>query len=505
MAGPFAAADAVAPAAVDPSTESWYRLELDGQPVGWSVERTTVDSELVTRSSELHLELRRAGQVQRLEIASRFVETADHRPIEAWTRQDFGASAQETLFVFEPGDESNPGAVVEHRDGSTLRHPWPDGPWLTPGAAQKELEQQVARSLAVPDPPPFELVEIDPSLGLEPTTLRWSLDGSAPAQPESGHASVRSRWRVVQDIAPQTPLRIALDADAQMVEMVTPLLGLELTVRRVDAAAARAPLEPLEVLARSMIAVERPIETPRAVRRAVYRVTVDPFAGASADPFPPTWRDVGHQLATADSASGPSAGSSWRVVVDLDRAPRREPAPTAALEATRWLDYDHPAVAALHRTVRASLPADSPPAARAEALRRAVAEHVRDKDLGTAFASAGEVALQRSGDCTEHAVLLAALLRADGIPSRVAAGLVYAEAFAGAEHVFVYHLWTQAHLDGAWIDLDATLPASTAFDATHVTLDISLLDSALVDLAAMAGLIGRLQLEVEEVETPDAP
>ena len=40
-------------------------------------------------------------------------------------------------------------------------------------------------------------------------------------------------------------------------------------------------------------------------------------------------------------------------------------------------------------------------------------------------ATAAEVARSREGDCTEHAVLLAALARARGIPARVAMGLVY--------------------------------------------------------------------------------
>ena len=38
----------------------------------------------------------------------------------------------------------------------------------------------------------------------------------------------------------------------------------------------------------------------------------------------------------------------------------------------------------------------------------------------------------RSGDCSEHAVLLTALLRARGIPARVSHGLVYLEQRARA-------------------------------------------------------------------------
>ncbi len=63
----------------------------------------------------------------------------------------------------------------------------------------------------------------------------------------------------------------------------------------------------------------------------------------------------------------------------------------------------------------------------AVALERFVNREVKKKDFTQAFASAAEVAKTREGDCTEHAVFLAALARARGIPARVAIGLVYLE------------------------------------------------------------------------------
>ena len=44
-------------------------------------------------------------------------------------------------------------------------------------------------------------------------------------------------------------------------------------------------------------------------------------------------------------------------------------------------------------------------------------------------------------------VLLAAMLRAAEIPSRVAVGVIYVERFAGERDVFGYHMWTQALID----------------------------------------------------------
>ena len=49
--------------------------------------------------------------------------------------------------------------------------------------------------------------------------------------------------------------------------------------------------------------------------------------------------------------------------------------------------------------------------------------NLKEKNFSTLLASAAEVARDLQGDCTEHAVLVAAMARAKKIPSRVAVGL----------------------------------------------------------------------------------
>lgn len=98
--------------------------------------------------------------------------------------------------------------------------------------------------------------------------------------------------------------------------------------------------------------------------------------------------------------------------------------------------------------------------------------------------SAVEVLDKKMGDCNEHAVLLAALLRAAGIPARLCVGLVYKEGR------FYYHAWNEAFL-GSWVTMDATLNQMPA-DATHIKLAEGGPDKQV----GIVGLIGKLQLEV---------
>jgi transglutaminase-like putative cysteine protease len=139
-------------------------------------------------------------------------------------------------------------------------------------------------------------------------------------------------------------------------------------------------------------------------------------------------------------------------------------------------------------------------------MRRFVHEYIDGKGLDVGFATASEVARQRQGDCTEHGVLLAAMLRADGIPARVAGGLVYIDRFEGRRGIFGYHMWAQALLetaDGpAWTDLDGALSETAASDATHIALAVSPLadgDTQGVFMSIVA-LLGRVQIRVESYE-----
>src|SRR6185436_144821 len=68
---------------------------------------------------------------------------------------------------------------------------------------------------------------------------------------------------------------------------------------------------------------------------------------------------------------------------------------------------------------------------------------VRDRMTGPVdylgYATAVEALEQRAGDCTEFAVLLAALARAEGMAARVVVGLVYSDRFSGKKDVFSPH------------------------------------------------------------------
>ena len=108
--------------------------------------------------------------------------------------------------------------------------------------------------------------------------------------------------------------------------------------------------------------------------------------------------------------------------------------------------------------------------------------------------SALEIVKMNSGDCTEHAILLAALAQAVGLPARVAAGLVYD---GGAYH---YHAWNELYV-GRWVEMDATWGQETV-DAGHLQLAHAALDSAAMARLSLASAktMGNLNLEVVDYQ-----
>ena len=100
--------------------------------------------------------------------------------------------------------------------------------------------------------------------------------------------------------------------------------------------------------------------------------------------------------------------------------------------------------------------------------------------------SALEVLKTKQGDCNEHAVLMAALCRAVGIPAKVCAGIVYLNGR------FYYHAWIEVYLN-RWISVDPTMNQFPA-DVTH----IKFIEGDLENQFAVLKLIGKLDIEILE-------
>jgi hypothetical protein len=157
-------------------------------------------------------------------------------------------------------------------------------------------------------------------------------------------------------------------------------------------------------------------------------------------------------------------------------------AETAALLApTATLQSGHPKIRRLADSLRASGKSSASPCELVGRYNHWVYSALRKKTSPT-FSSALETLEAGYGDCGEHAVLLAALLRSPGIPARVVAGLLYVVADKG----YYYHAWVMAYT-GSWIFAD---PSHDCFPAWRDRIPLVLDDDG-TKLTALARVIGR--------------
>jgi transglutaminase-like putative cysteine protease len=264
-----------------------------------------------------------------------------------------------------------------------------------------------------------------------------------------------------------------------------------------DQQTALADYVPPEIFAATVIPANRTIARERATR-IVYRLAHKPGkAGKQALELPES---------DAQRVARQPDGSLEVTVVRLPLAPPPAPVPVAAAAASDdeylgsnlMMNLQDPDLVALAQRAGGS---EKDLYRLAGRLRAFVESYVKRKDMDVGFATASEVCRTRKGDCSEHAVLLAALGRLRGLPSRVAAGLAYAPVFGGREDLFGHHLWTQFRIDGRWLDVDAALGEAVC-SPTRIAFAVSSLRNAgAVDISLpLLDKVGSLDLRVVSVE-----
>jgi len=262
-------------------------------------------------------------------------------------------------------------------------------------------------------------------------------------------------------------------------------------------AVATADNDPAELTLNMLVQLNRSIDTKTA-RKVTYRIGIEPGEEQIKMPeFPET--SIQKVTAKNDEnvtlvVTRPSAREGRKTGGELSAKDREEY--LSASSSINWKDEE------VRKLADEAAGDEKDPRKLGEKLTAFVSRFIRSKNLSVGFATASEVARSREGDCSEHGILLAALGRAKGIPTRVVTGLVYADGgFGGQQRVLVGHMWSQFWIDGEWVDLDAAL-RQTDVDPTHITMSVSASgDSGLADMVTSTWLsLGRLRIEVTEAE-----
>jgi len=435
----------------------WYSVHLDGRQVGHMHVEREVDGGHVLSRRHLELSIERNGERLHVVSRERFTETPTGEPLAFVSETDLAGSRSLTEGTIDSGvlrlRREPPGPSDE------AQMPWPAGALLAEG-------QRLAL-LAATRTPGSELMVP----GFEPASLRiqhtrWQWLGEREVDIHGTPETLLETRQVVVDDASDTNTDqhgIAIDAwlrpdDLSIRRMRIPVLGLALEVLACDRACALAPVQPADVLAGSLVDSPRALGERERSGALVYRLRLP------ADQANALARLPGQHGLDAD-ADADGVGTS-RLQVDPRGHGNQSPPTDADSQPTRWLQSD---AAEIRAMARQAIGRARDPAAQMRRLEQRVRRHIGSKSLRVGYASALETLRSGEGDCTEHAVLLAALARAAGIPARVATGLAYTRTFNGRTDVFVPHAWVFAWVDGRWQGFDAALDG---YDSGHLAFSV---------------------------------
>jgi len=281
-------------------------------------------------------------------------------------------------------------------------------------------------------------------------------------------------------------------------------LGAMGTMRVVtcDKELAMKPNDPPDLFAASAIVPSKPLKDVQRLRRATFQVT--------------SQNDAPVRLYSGDRQDVHSASPRVALVTVavpglIEKAALFQSIPVQDqrweqyMKATTYLQSDDPRISKLGTEICGD---EKNPVWIAKRIERVVFEKMQRRNLSKAFSTAAEVAETLEGDCTEHAVLAAAVARSIGLPSRIVTGLAYLEPGRGTglstaadKGAFGFHMWAEVMVGpDIWWPVDAALGG---FTATHIAITKSAMDQ--IEPALELGseillMVGALQIEVVATE-----
>lgn len=459
-----------APAPAEPPVENveehWQTIHIDNERIGYSRTRVATRRDGVVETlNETNLALKRFGQTLSIEAKLSTEETTagDLRGYTYAMNSPAGATESSGRVV---GDTIEITANIAG-EKSTRTSPY-DRTVKSPAYQDRLLRE---KRLKPGDQFTFRayLPEADQTTGVTIAADDWT-EVTLP----SGQKARLLKTTMTQELFANLPMTAYLDEKSEVRLVEAPMLGMTLRMMEVSREEALQEIAGKEFdLAVTSLIPATPIEKPHQTKRVTYSIHVPGVDAAT--------------LFVSDHSQQVRSIDRETVEVTVTAQPLPMTAPAGELDeeytrSTNMLQSDDPLI---RQHLMKAMGSETSPARIALRLESYVHTTMREVNFTNAFASASEVAKNLEGDCSEHAVFLAALLRAADIPSRVVAGLVYVP---GSPKMGP-HMWTEAYLGKTWIPLDATL-AQGGIGAGHIkTGTSSLADNAPLPVACFAPLL----------------
>ncbi|MBI3407552.1 MAG: transglutaminase family protein [Planctomycetes bacterium] len=474
---------------VKPLLDLWDAAYLQGSNAGYvhtSVQEIGKNGQKLLRSTlEFRLNVKRAGEVIQLGMDIGTVETLESKVTGIFMKQYLGK--KQSLEIS--------GAVVGNtlkltRDG---KEPLKPAPWQD-GVVGLYGQQKMFKEKGLKPGDRFEFVSFEPSINLVVTQKVEAKDYEEVelfgGKMKQKLLRVETRTNKVQNVQ-LPPLFTWVNDDLTPVRMEMEIPGLgKVTLYRTSkqvATSKGAEANLTDIGLSQFVRLKKSIPQPYETAAAVYRISIkddeDPASAFSRDgrqevksvkgnSFELHVKAGNNSAEKAVDAVGPEFSQSSYFINSKDR---------------RVIDHAREAVGA-----------ETDPWKKALRIEKWVHSHMKSVNY-EALATADHVARTLEGDCTEYAMLAAAMCRAEDVPSRTAVGLIYAN--VKGSPVFAFHMWTEVFVDRVWRPIDATLGKGRV-GATHLKISDQSWheERTMTPLLPVIRVLGRVSIDVLRVE-----
>ncbi|HET6551977.1 MAG TPA: transglutaminase-like domain-containing protein [Dyella sp.] len=448
------------------SDTTWMTVLLGGRKIGHLQIQHDRAGNVVTTTQDLVIELNRSGKSVPLGVLTRSVENASGEPLGFYSRSTLSAADSTVEGKLRADGSFDVSSTVDGATRQTLLV-WPTGAVLSEG-------QRLALVKTAGQPGKNYTMDMFDPASQAVAHVDMQVIGDEKILLPDGPVVLNHQRQVLRTNRGVQTMDLWLDHQGRARKGLLNMFGQELEMLTCSQRCAMAPVQKLDMFRAAM--VDSPRLLPAYLRTSFLRYRIRATGNI---PQPVITTDEQHVTRLG--------GDDWLVDIGNPQ-PGGEAPPTAEdVQPNAWVQSDAPEIRKMAADVVGDARDDLQKMRR---LRSFVSDYITQHGLDVGYASALEVARTREGDCTEYAVLLAALARAEQIPTRVVTGMVYADRFSGASRVFVPHAWVQSWVNGRWQSFDSAL---RRFDSSHIALDTG--DGDPWHFFNIANLFGQLHIE----------
>ena len=433
---------------------------MEGKKVGHAIQSRVEADGKVTTSEKVSITISRAAVPVTIDMTETSIETTEGKPLGFEVIQNLGIMTMKVAGTVDEKEMVNvTTTMMGGEQKSTMQ--WPSGAVMSEGLLQlsrkQGLKEGTTYTARIFSPSLMQTLDVQIRIGPKQTV---DLLGRVVTLTE-----VKTSYKMPE--AGEMLSTGYVDEDLKVQKSIVPIAGIQVEMVACAEEFALGQNDVFEVVDKVFLTSPRPLDNVGLAKSVVYHLSptkeVDLIIPSNDNQKIQRLKN-GTVIVTVEPVAAP-AGARFPYEGKSEKI-------LEAMKPNRFLQSDHKEIIKLaQRAIGDTKDA-------AEAIRKIeafVADYIENKNLSVGYASAVEVADSKQGDCSEFAVLTAAMCRAVGIPAQVVTGIAYVKEFAGLKDCFGGHAWVQAYIGedtGKWIGLDAAFKGTGrgSYGPGHITL-----------------------------------